>query len=446
MPRVFELSALLLAGGVLAGGCLEDSGGTATQRNVTLIAVKPADFLGKVPCVDAEGAMRIYVATAYDVTEGALEGSNEPIVLPSSPPTQCHQTVAFGFVAPLHDYAVRVEGYDTADIHPLERGSPVMLDSEGRFVAPRWTSFCSGSRLTAATGDAAAPDAGADLPDSDADLPDSDADLPDSDADPADGAAEAETPDAAPDSPDATLGDAGGSEGAICDVDPLSARGHGVRAIRYFGAPGLTRHASACTPLCDRGSPTATGMVVRISDALAGLTCGGASGEVETFNVVPENRTLSVQNDVVCTGEARYEGLVADETYGFVVTAFEAGNGAPRWGTRCAGVALPGAVAAAHCPPLSTTGSLELDVAGLLSQNGLSCGEVGRISATLSGEPTPRTEVSTPPGCPPIRFSNLPFGLHIADVSIELADAGPPRTARCEAVVLPGNSITAKCF
>jgi hypothetical protein len=416
--RVFRiLPAGLVALGGLTAGCFEESGGAAGISSKTLIAVAPSDFLGKVPCLNAEGAMRVYVATAFDITEGALEGSSEPIVLPSAAPTICHQTTAFGLVAPLHDYVVRIEGYDTNDIHPLDRGSPVMLDPQGRFVSPRWTSLCTGSRSTSAEGGA---DSGAAAGEDSGVAGGEDS-----------GGAAAEDSGSPVDSPPAS-----------CEVDPLSARGRGVTAFRT-----VTRHASVCTPLCDRGSPRATGMIVRISEALGGLSCGDLPGQVSSFDVTPENQGLSAQNDVACSGEARFDhGIVAGTSYGFVVTGFEAGNGAPRWGTHCAGVALPGVVAVASCSPLSTTGILEIDVAGLLSQAGLECSGVARISAALSGASAPRQETSGPPNCAPIRFSNLASGLKIADVSIEPATGGSPRAARCEAVVVPGNSIAARCL
>src|SRR4030095_16327354 len=79
---------------------------------------------------------------------------------------------------------------------------------------------------------------------------------------------------------DAAEDDAGPSgRGASCSVDPLWARGHGVTAFRT-----VTRLASVCTPLCDRGPATPTGMVVRVSDALGAESCGDLPGQVSTFN------------------------------------------------------------------------------------------------------------------------------------------------------------------
>jgi len=95
---------------------------------------------------------------------------------------------------------------------------------------------------------------------------------------------------------------------------------------------------------------------------------------------------------------------------------------------------------------LSSTGALEVDVKALLSQAGLSCADVARISAALSGEAGTTAQISTPPSCPSIRFSNLSIGLHIADVSIERGEAGAPRTARCEGLVAPATSTAASCL
>src|SRR5690349_15975654 len=58
--------AVLLTWGLLAG-CTDTTVPVGGVYHPTLIEVSPSEFLGDIPCVDAPGAMRTYVATVYDV-------------------------------------------------------------------------------------------------------------------------------------------------------------------------------------------------------------------------------------------------------------------------------------------------------------------------------------------------------------------------------------------
>jgi hypothetical protein len=139
-------------------GCSDSTTTTTEVEHQTLVEVSPGEFLGSVPCLDAAGAMRRYVATLWDVTgtsadtgeggAGGVDGSAgatfaEPFALPSSGPVPCTESVAFAFVVTGHRYVASVDGYDRDDLVPLETSVPILLDPEtGDRVEPRWTTRC----------------------------------------------------------------------------------------------------------------------------------------------------------------------------------------------------------------------------------------------------------------------------------------------------------------
>ncbi len=128
----------------LTAGCFGGGTGSSSPTTSTLVAVDPADFLGDVPCADASGAMRRYVATIVDVTPG-LDDAGTPFALPSTGPVSCLQQAAQGgaFVLAGHWYAADIQAYDRTDIKPLGTGSSVMVDANtGDVVTPRWTTSC----------------------------------------------------------------------------------------------------------------------------------------------------------------------------------------------------------------------------------------------------------------------------------------------------------------
>ena len=95
------------------------------------MVVKPERFLGQVPCLDTEGAAKLYVATLEDVTPnlfGRPEATPTSFTLPSSAPTSCHLPVGFGFVIAGHQYVADLQVYDRSDHRPAVTGGAVMLD------------------------------------------------------------------------------------------------------------------------------------------------------------------------------------------------------------------------------------------------------------------------------------------------------------------------------
>ncbi len=139
-PAALALTTLLAFG---ASACSDEPQLVIVVEHPTLVEVTPHEFLGDVPCLEAQGAMQRYVATVFDVTADADAGTAENFALPSSGPTSCTQPVAFGFVVGGHRYAAEIDGYAQSDLEPLAAGSRVMVDSaSGATVVPRWTTSC----------------------------------------------------------------------------------------------------------------------------------------------------------------------------------------------------------------------------------------------------------------------------------------------------------------
>jgi hypothetical protein len=153
IPRAL-LPVLALA---LTSACAESDSGSESD-NPTLVGVDPQAFLGTVPCEEAPGAMRRYVATLFDVLSDGSAGASgaggsdgaETFALPSSPPIDCNQPVAFGFVVPSHRYVAEITGFDRTDLVPIATGAPTLLAADtGEVVPPRWTTRCTGAAVAA---------------------------------------------------------------------------------------------------------------------------------------------------------------------------------------------------------------------------------------------------------------------------------------------------------
>jgi hypothetical protein len=331
--------------GVAAGlaACVDSGGGNTGIVYPTLIAVAPEDFIGRLRCTNAPGALRRYVVTLYDVTD---EG--EAFALPSSGPVDCLLEVKFGFVVPGHRYVARVDAYDRIDIRPLgapevaNSGSPVMVDTAtGEYVAPRWTTACSGG-----------PPDSMDVPMPDAGAPDSQiADANGADANGADGdGGDPALPDSGAEAPDASS-EAAAQMSCEADPDPVARRNSAVTCVR-----SLTRRVAVCSPLCDRVGPRVTGLSVSLDRALGALQCGNRPGQVATFRVEREGGTGPAPSAPCGQVVTFTEGIAPSQFTLFKVTAFEAGNDAPSWETQCSGEPTAGMVLPVSCDPLVPTG------------------------------------------------------------------------------------------
>jgi len=163
-PDWRALSTLGLAvAATLVAGCEEEEVPVVTIFHPTLVQVSPVEFLGSVPCVDAPGAMRRYVATVFDAGEPSADGEggagSADFALPSSTvahadldgdgmpdaaPTPCTQSVGFSRVVPGHRYWAEIDGYDRDDLLALGPGARILYDPvTSERVEPRWTAACS---------------------------------------------------------------------------------------------------------------------------------------------------------------------------------------------------------------------------------------------------------------------------------------------------------------
>lgn len=277
---------------LLGVACADRPEGSGGVVHPTLVGVSPDDFLGEVPCLDAEGAMRSYVATLFDVTKDLPTGVFE---LPSSSLISCRQDVAFSYVVPQHRYTARIQGYDRSELQKLSPGSPHAVDRDGRVVAPRWTTECGGYvEPTDAEG-------------------------------------------------------AGGAGGQSSDADELPAPGFSVKGVT--SAPRFTVNASYCLPLVDHGPESETRVSVGLEAALRQLRCGEEPGEVFEFSAELEGSSLPPAR-AACDGRVSFPAL-AGQHYRVVVLAFEQGAAAPSWQTTCRATALKGAETPANCDALS---------------------------------------------------------------------------------------------
>jgi hypothetical protein len=168
--RVLALGAL-----AVAFGCSEDTPVATGIVRPTLVTVPPDAFLGGVPCLDAPGAMRSYVATLRHLGPppepgaagetgssggdegapggGAGEGGAPGLTLEATataPPLACTKAAGFGAVTPNHRYLADVYAFDRTGLglQATPEGSappevPVVVDLEtGARVLPRWTTRC----------------------------------------------------------------------------------------------------------------------------------------------------------------------------------------------------------------------------------------------------------------------------------------------------------------
>lgn len=140
----------LLLSSFLLWGCGTSPSATTIDLPTT-VAVSSEDFRGAVPCGDAPGAMKSFVATLTDL---GTEDEPTSFTLPSSVvrsedlggrygPVSCAQAAASSFVVAGHRYVAEVEAYDRTDLVALGAGSRTLVDAAtGQYVAPRWTTSC----------------------------------------------------------------------------------------------------------------------------------------------------------------------------------------------------------------------------------------------------------------------------------------------------------------
>ncbi len=128
----------------------------------TMVAVSPEDFAAGLECGAGDGKLAAYVVTLSDVTaqaEADAAATAQAVVLPSSAPVSCGQTIGFGDVTVNHSYVARVDGYQQDNLRPLVPGSRTMVDRKsGQWVSPAWSTTCGQARGTGLSNPATASD------------------------------------------------------------------------------------------------------------------------------------------------------------------------------------------------------------------------------------------------------------------------------------------------
>ncbi len=312
MTRVSLLFATATTAFVALAGCRDNRGSGTLDRPPTLVEVSPENFLGDVACLDAQGAMRRYVATLVDVTADA--GFADGFELPSSGPTSCRRRVSFGFVVPGHRYIARIQGFDVTDLRPLGTGSSVMVSGNGETAPPRWTTTCG---IETRDGGTTMTDAGTDAGDGGTTTTDSDTDA------------------------GTDAGD-GGFPTEVVEPAVKAAQSVQFRTVPILGCAPLQEHFGSTTP---------TAIEIRLANALGNLSCGADLGQVAAFDAAIVGGPLALPK--ACDEPLVIETAATGRLVEVDVRAFETGQTSPRWATTCFATAVDGVRVRASCDPLT---------------------------------------------------------------------------------------------
>ncbi len=395
--------------GVL-GACSETTPPIAGVYHPTLVSVNPLDLPGGVPCANADGALRSYVATVFDVefeADGSLVGSStsdvvgtggaadqeaesqdvdtpgvcpadatpgttprakDGFALPSSGPTDCRTPVAFSRVVDGHRYRAEIEGYDRPGLVSLVAGAPIMVDpTTGERIAPRWKWRC----------------------------------------------------------------------GDTCPEN----------ALAY-----LNRPIADCMLEAGSAGPSGASSVLLGLDGLTGAPmCGADPGSLDHYSVsYPNASGATTTTRVACGEQIRLDDVPERGTLKLSLLAYEAGNAEATWGTTCTATLIPGLAVSADCAPLIGEGALDLDPATALSALGYRCDDLavlpGELRLTLDpADPTRQPIYVDQATCGRnVRFSNLAQGS--AKLSATLL-SGPTELGRvtCSANIVPAAAVPAEC-
>lgn len=289
----------------------DDDDGTL-YRPVTAIKVTPAAFLGDQAC--RAGGLERYQATLIDVTFG-LDGA---FTLPSSRIISCNSAVSFEFVEPGQSYMATIAAFDRTDIKAQNPGSPVIVDSSGKSVVPRYTTTCWGDdRIDYSS-----------------------------------------------------VTNMGGTSGEEVSGEDGAGGEIQLGVVAYEDATTTVR---GCDPLTDTGKVGPTGVTIDIEPTLLGLECGAEPGQVDHFTVYskpPLDSAAPAEGGAGGTGGASpapdenlgtakcgevltIQGLTPSQHTSFFVNVFSAGESSPSWNTTCVGLTVPGVIVDTSCDPIS---------------------------------------------------------------------------------------------
>lgn len=341
-----SLSRSVLLALLALPACSTTTSTTTGVPPITELVVDPALFLGNVACLDAPGAMRLYVATLTDIS-GDIGLDASPPQMPSSAPTPCGVAVHFQRVVPGRQYVADIQGYDRTDLVPLScwqiadplhdphatcAGSPIMVDATtGEYVSPRWETSCGRDVPGAPAANTAPIDGGA-----------------------TDAAAPA--PPAAPVTPDG----GGSAADAAAPAAPVATDG-GFNSCHRDGGQRLggpvcaeyltTVPLRGCAPPREVTSgPQQTAVGVSLEDALGGIGCDTPAGKVETFTVQIAGKPATART-AACGAAVELEGLTGGVGYQLDVSATVTGGSVPLWTTSCFRTAVSGVTVRAACDP-----------------------------------------------------------------------------------------------
>lgn len=264
-------------------------------RQLTRVRVSPEDFLGRLSC-GLEGGMLTYQATLVDVTDGW----EHPFVLPSSSVVSCKADINFEFVVPGRRYIAHIAGFDRTDVRSQHPGSPVIVDRDGKSVAPKWSSTCWGDDRTGPL----------------------------------------------------HWGGAGGSvpEGLgveAYDRTVVHVRGCEPLEVEDTAAVSIGLGQTLFGVQCGDGPAEVFEYhVYTLPDAPIPSPQGGAGPDEATTHSTP-------LAEARCEDSVVIRSLVPDLRQDFAVLAFERGATTASWETTCTARPLPGVVTPARCDPLS---------------------------------------------------------------------------------------------
>ncbi len=390
---LLTVSGLALAVGVFGGACTTVDTTVAPSTIIgpgtTSVSVDPLAFLAPIPdggtgpviCNNGPGGMESFVATITDV------GRN--FVLPSSAPTACTQSAYFEYITLGDSYTGVVDGYDLPpDQLVPECGLPgpgIIRDHTCAADADCVTAVGPGSTCQAGFCTCSAD---SDCPVTygcagqcilttalinDAGVVDQQALLGECATTPAPAGAifqcscqytavegsrvmyqkstgkpyapRWQTPTGQPCG--APLGvDGGVSDGGVVPM------GDGVVSEPYVNVS-----IAPCAPLVDHGGTASiTAVQVIPYAALGALTCAGGDGggTVTQFAIQPADSSLPLPPNLACNTPAGFtfqQGVVAGNSYGFTIQAFEGGT-TPTQQSCCSVTAQAGLTVTATCNPL----------------------------------------------------------------------------------------------
>jgi len=197
------------------------------------------------------------------------------------------------------------------------------------------------------------------------------------------------------------------------------------------------RFLTSCDALVD-STPTAASIQFPPEAALGADPCKTAP----TFDIHPEGSGLPPATGVLCDAPAvsYVDGVQAGQGYYFYVTALA---GTVELGTECFATASPGIAVTPLCNAISSSGDIELSLAGLTVGATAVCPAGGTFNIALAGKPLNAAPLSCSAQAHIGPLSAGPTSLDIAVRDSLGASYGPGAT--CTAAVEPGRSVHATC-